>query len=189
MTYDRTDLQAESGRACGNEVLTGFIQMVIHGLTTYREKDGTLEDIEAVLEVLHILRPNVPELEFLDGVAKMAQSCWDEASHIFRNVCQRAPHFDISKALLANCLASMGDSEWKQHASEIMAGNASADARGVIRALIAREDIVEAVKEYRGGEFIIPDSCKPGAENNLPDAKLAEPPSSLPFDIGFLIRA
>jgi type III secretion protein HrpB1 len=127
---------------------------------------GDTLDVEMVLDALRVFRPQVVEIGMLDGVLHIVHGRWDEAMHTLREVIARAPDFDYAKAMLAYCLASKGTQDWRQWAAEALSGGASRETRSLIRSLEAREDLLFAKLDYRGGEFVVPESCRSLAEEN-----------------------
>lgn len=152
---------------CSHELVCGLIETVSLALFAHFPKAaGDTFDVELVLDALHVLRPKVPEIGMLDGVLHIVHGRWDEAMHTLREVAVSAPSFDYAKAMLAYCLASKGAHDWRQWAAEAAADDASRETRMLVRALEAREDLLYAKMDYRGGEFVVPESCKALAEEN-----------------------
>ena len=150
---------------CSDEVVGGLIETVSTALFSHFPKAaGDTFDVEVVMDALHVFRPKVPEIGMLDGVLHIVHGRWDEAMHKLREVVAAAPEFDYAKAMLAYCLASKGTEDWRQWAAESVANGASRETRSLIRALEAREDLLFAKMDYRGGEFVVPESCRALAE-------------------------
>ena len=146
---------------CSNEVVCGLIETASAALFSHFPKAaGDTFDVEVVLDALRVFRPKVAEIGMLDGVLHIVHGRWDEAMHTLREVVALAPNFDYAKAMLAYCLASKGTHDWRQWATEALAGGASRETRSLIRALEAREDLFFAKLDYRCGEFVLPESCR-----------------------------
>lgn len=152
---------------CRPEIVGGLIETVSTALLrTFPKVTADPYDIELILDALRVMRPNVVEIQMLDGVLYMACGRWDDAIRILSEVCVTAPHFGYGKALLAFCLSTKGDDAWKQHAAEALESSPNDDTLVLVKALQAREDMVKAVQANRnGGPFVPPQSvCELNAE-------------------------
>ncbi|WP_324658528.1 HrpB1 family type III secretion system apparatus protein [Burkholderia thailandensis] len=152
---------------CRPEIVGGLIETVsVALLRTFPKMTADPYDIELILDALRVMRPNVAEIQMLDGVLCMACERWDDAIRSLSDVCAAAPQFDYGKALLAFCLSTKGDDSWKQHATEALGNNPNDDTLVLLKALQAREDMVKAVHANRnGGPFVPPQSvCELNAE-------------------------
>jgi type III secretion protein HrpB1 len=159
---------------CSHEVVCGLIETASAALFSHFPKAaGDTLDVEMVLDALRVFRPKVAEIGMLDGVLHIVHARWDEAMHTLREVVALAPEFDYAKAMLAYCLASKGTDDWRQWAAEAVEGGASRETRSLIRALEAREDLLFAKMDYRGGDFVVPESCRALAEENAAEDKAA----------------
>jgi type III secretion protein HrpB1 len=143
-----------------------------------------------------VLRPRVTEIDTLDGILHMVRGHWDDAIHVLRQVGENAPRFGYAKALLAFCLSAKGDPDWKQCATEAMEINPSRDTQALVRALEAREDLLNAMRVKRnGGQFVTPASCEALAEFNAetesaePAVALAPAPVAAPIPHASFLRA
>ncbi|MCU9952146.1 MULTISPECIES: HrpB1 family type III secretion system apparatus protein [Burkholderia] len=147
---------------CRPEIVGGLIETVSTALLrTFPKVTADPYDIELILDALRVMRPNVAEIQMLDGVLCMACERWDDAIRTLSDVCATAPHFVYGKALLAFCLSTKGDDAWKQHAAEALANNPNDDTLVLVKALQAREDLVKAVQANRnGGPFVPPPSVR-----------------------------
>lgn len=161
---------------CSPDVVGGLIETVSTALLSHFPKvSADPYDIELVLDALRVLRPRVAEIDTLDGILHMVRGHWDDAIHVLRQVGENAPRFGYAKALLAFCLSARGDPDWKQCAAEAMADNPTRDTQSLVRALEAREDLLNAMKVKRaGGQFVTPKSCEALAEFDAETAEAAE---------------
>ncbi|AIO68743.1 HrpB1 family type III secretion system apparatus protein [Burkholderia oklahomensis] len=145
---------------CRPEIVGGLVETVSTALLrTFPKVTVDPYDIELILDALRVMRPHVAEIQMLDGVLHMAFGRWDDAIRVLRDVCMAAPHFGYARALLAFCLSTKGDEDWKQHAAEALATTPTNDTLVLVKALHAREDLVKAVQASRnGGPFVPPQS-------------------------------
>ena len=125
----------------------------------------------------------------LEGVLHMARGHWDDAILALREVCEIAPNFSYAKALLAYCLSSKGDAEWRIVANDVMANQPTPDSATLMKALQAREDLASAAQASVNGEtFVTPASVTALVEESSePQAEAAAPnePAAgvLPYDM------
>ncbi|WP_246793434.1 HrpB1 family type III secretion system apparatus protein [Burkholderia perseverans] len=184
---------------CSPEIVGGLIETASDALLqTFPKVSVDPYDIELMLDALRVLRPKVPEIQMLDGILHMVRNHWDDAILVLREVSESAPRFAYAKALLAFCLSTKGDADWKMVANEVLEGNPTRDTVSLVKALHAREELVNAVQASRNGStFITPASVDElneelAARGDKPDvAPVSQPPSagieSLPF--GVALRA
>ena len=155
---------------CSPDVVGGLIETVtaaLLGNSSFPEAgvEGT-EDIEMVLDALAILRPKVGELEIFTGLLLMQRGQWDEAVHLFSGLVARSPSYTYAKALLAFCLSYKGDSNWRQTATEAMREQPDRTTRALVRALVARDELEEAMRAHQNGApFEVPASIAKLAED------------------------
>jgi type III secretion protein HrpB1 len=145
---------------CSPDVVGGLIETVSTALLgDFPKVQADPYDIELVLDALRVLRPRVTEIDTLEGILHMVRGHWDDAIHVLRQVGENAPRFGYARALLAFCLSAKGDPDWKQEAAQAMALNPSRDTQHLVRALEARDDLINAIRTKRsGGQFVTPTS-------------------------------
>lgn len=150
---------------CSHDVVCGLIETASAALFAHFPKAaGDTLDVELVLDALRVFRPKVAEIGMLDGVLHIVHGRWDDAAHSLRAVIDLAPDFAYAKAMMAYCLASRGEPGWRQWAHSALEANPNEQTLALVRALEAREDLQHAMRDYRGGEFVIPESCQTLAE-------------------------
>lgn len=156
---------------CSPDVVGGLIETVTAALLgNFPMHESNPEDIEMMLDALKVLRPKVVELETFTAMLQMQRGHWDEAIHIFTRVIASAPHFVYAKALLAYCLSFKGDPNWRQTAVEAMQENPGRETRQLVRALVAREDLEEALRARQdGAPFQVPVSVATLADADAAD--------------------
>src|SRR5260370_16819389 len=90
----------------------------------------------------------------------MALGQWDDAIRVLSGLIEAVPHFAYAKCLMAFCLASKGDPNWRESAAEALDADSNPLTRQLVRSLEAHEDLRAAIHEYqRTGQFNIPQSC------------------------------
>ena len=151
---------------CSPDLVGGLIETVsIALLGEFPKVAADPSDVEFVLDALRVLRPLVAEIDTFDGILNMVRGRWDDAAHVLCQVCESAPRFGYAKALLAFCLSAKGDPGWKQCAAEALEISPSQDTQHLLRALEAREDLLNAIQAQRaGGTFVTPPSIEALAE-------------------------
>ncbi|WP_369070925.1 HrpB1 family type III secretion system apparatus protein [Burkholderia gladioli] len=184
---------------CRPEIVGGLIETASDALLqTFPKVSVGPYDIELMLDALRVLRPKVPEIQMLDGILHMVRNHWDDAILVLREVSESAPRFAYAKALLAFCLSTKGDGDWKLIANEVLENNPTRDTLALVKALHAREELVSAVNASRnGGAFVPPASIEElneelASRGDKPDVPTAPVPpaaglESLPF--GVALRA
>jgi type III secretion protein HrpB1 len=146
---------------CSHEVVCGLIETASAALFSHFPKAiGDTLDVELVLDALRVFRPNVTEIGMLDGVLHIVHGRWDDAAHALRAVIDQAPDFAYAKAMMAYCLASRGEPGWRQWAHNALESSPNQETLSLVRALEAREDLQHAMRDYRGGEFVMPESVQ-----------------------------
>ncbi|MET3824241.1 type III secretion protein HrpB1 [Burkholderia sp. PvR073] len=121
-----------------------------------------VDDVEHLLEALHVMRPNLPELHLFDGFVHVVRGNWREATAIFRALVDQSVGLPGSKAMLIYCLSSSGDGDWRIVANQLLDDDGvTPQARMLVHAVMARND-VEQAGEYAlaSGEFVEPESLK-----------------------------
>jgi len=122
---------------CSADVVGGLIETVSVALMdNFPKSTVDCDDVGLVLDALHVLRPDAPELDALDGILYIVKGRFDDAIRVLRQVIARAPAFAYARALLAFSLAAKGDPDWRQCASEVIEGGQSGDAEKLVRVLM-----------------------------------------------------
>ncbi|MGI4983969.1 MAG: HrpB1 family type III secretion system apparatus protein, partial [Janthinobacterium lividum] len=169
---------------CHQDVVGGLIETASCALLSHFPKAvGDTFDVELVVDALRVLRPAVTEISMLDGVLHLVHGRWDEASHTLRELLASAPGFSYARALLAYCQFYKGDEAWRQTAAEALEIAPTAETRALVQALQARDDLRNAMRDYRGGEFVVPDSCRSPEEAPAPSGGVS-PRGGMPARTG-----
>ncbi|WP_181885561.1 HrpB1 family type III secretion system apparatus protein [Trinickia dinghuensis] len=146
-----------------------------------------VEDIEQLLDALHLLRPELPELRMFDGFVQVVRADWHAAIETFSTLAASSQCLPGSKAMLAYCLDATSDVSWRQLALELLDDpRADAQVRLLAQALVARNDMEDArMVALRTGRFTEPESLRTlhgtggaaaGAEPHAPAAPAAPAP-------------
>lgn len=99
-----------------------------------------LEDAEAVLTSVRVLRPALAELETFDAWIAIKRGHWHDAIRTLNKLDSTASNWSLGRALMAFCQFAVGDSGWSVSANEVIEGNSTEEARGLVRLLMGRGD-------------------------------------------------
>ncbi|HET9643259.1 MAG TPA: HrpB1 family type III secretion system apparatus protein [Burkholderiaceae bacterium] len=113
-------------------------------LVTAAMKWGVREDAAVVISGLRAARPDMVELQLLEGQLAARSGRFRDAIRLLREIESSPTHWSQAKALMASCQVLVGDPEWERHVNEILASpNASADAIASARRLKNRQPSVK----------------------------------------------
>jgi len=145
---------------CSPNVVGGLIEAATTALMEdFPRTSVNLDDVEMMLEALHALRPNTLELHTLDGLLHVVRGQWHDAIRILRTVSDGLPGFGYARALLSLSLSATGDRTWRQCADEVLASDASRSVKALAMAVVARNDMLDAIRASRlGADFVPPES-------------------------------
>lgn len=117
------------------------------------------DDLEHLVEVLHLLRPACAEFSFFDGWLHMLREEWSEAEWFFRDLVARSICLPASKGMLLQCLKARHEFGWQDEARKLAEECGDDDVGRLARALIASDDLKQAaVTAKRTGRFVAPES-------------------------------
>jgi len=118
------------------EFVASLVEVVGLGIAQDR-----LEDAEAVLGIVRLLRPSMSELDTFEAWIAMKRGFWSDAIRLLRNLDATAKNWTLGKALMAFCQYATGDAEWSISANEVLQGNqSSAEAVGLVKLLLSPEE-------------------------------------------------
>ncbi|BBO60056.1 type III secretion protein [Mycoavidus sp. B2-EB] len=126
---------------CDDEVIWGLIDVISAALAgdgTFQAKDGDGPDpgdIELMINVVRILRPNLLEFEVYDAMLLMKRGLLDDAVRTLNRIISLRPNFNYGKALLAFCLLRQRDPKWSILADEVIEANEPPEAVKLIALL------------------------------------------------------
>lgn len=172
---------------CSHELFGALVEIVrMSVVDQFPTTRVDVDDVEHLLEAMHAMRPNLPELNLFDGFAQVVRGNWREAADIFRGLVDQSICLPGSKAMLIYCLSSSGDDEWRIVANQLLDDNAvTPEARMLVNAVVARDDVEQAgERALASGEFVEPESLKQlraesvagDAGNGASGAARTEPP-------------
>jgi type III secretion protein HrpB1 len=119
-----------------------------------------LDDLEQIIDALHVLRPASADFAFFDGWLDMLRKNWEDAEATFRDLIVRSQCLPASKGMLLRCLKAREAFGWQDEAKMLLEEYGDNDDVGrLARALLASEDLREAVAAgKRSGRFVAPES-------------------------------
>nr|WP_232416645.1 HrpB1 family type III secretion system apparatus protein [Xanthomonas translucens] len=114
-----------------NDQLTnGLIEII-----TVAMQRNQVEEAEAVLGAVRLLRPNVTALDSFDAWLAIKRGRFADAARLLRSLDVDKDAPPISKALRACCLFAIGDSDWTISANEVILENRDPDAVALVKML------------------------------------------------------
>ncbi|WP_185642809.1 HrpB1 family type III secretion system apparatus protein [Burkholderia sp. Bp9140] len=179
--------QIHEYQTCTHELFGALVEIVrMSVVDQFPTTRVDVDDVEHLLEALHVMRPNLPELHLFDGFVHVVRGNWREAADIFRALVDQSVGLPGSKAMLIYCLSSSGDDDWRIVANQLLDDDGvTPQARMLVHAVMARND-VELAGEHAlaTGEFVEPESLKQlraesvagDAGNGATDTARSEPP-------------
>jgi type III secretion protein HrpB1 len=120
------------------EFVTGLIDVISQGIAHNR-----LEDAEAVLDCVRVLRPKLSELDTFDAWISIKRGFWQDAVRTLRGIDSASPNWALGRALLAFCQFALGDAEWSLNANEVMTNSSNTEAIGLVRLLLGQEGALD----------------------------------------------
>jgi type III secretion protein HrpB1 len=120
----------------------------------------TLDDLDQLVEALHVLRPDNAEFAFFDGWLHMLRQNWDEAEWLFRSLVARAICLPSSEGMLLQCLKARQIFGWQDEAQRLAELHGDNDVGRLARTMLAADDLQRATLEAaRTGRFVPPESA------------------------------
>lgn len=116
-------------------LVPGLIELVTQGLMF-----EMVDEAEAVLAALHVLRPEMQSFDIFNAWVLIKRGRYAEASRILRTFDASPDMGPMATALLAVCNFANGDNEWRINANEILERNENADAVELVKTLMAKID-------------------------------------------------
>jgi type III secretion protein HrpB1 len=146
------------------ELVGGLTEVLRVAITDqFPETRADVGDIEELLDALHVIRPDLPELQMFNGFVQVVRADWRAAIETFSGLVSNSQCIPGSKAMLAYCLDANSDVSWQQHALQLLDDDMQADpqVRLLAQALIARNDMEDArTTALRTGNFTEPESLR-----------------------------
>ncbi|MDR7149961.1 type III secretion protein HrpB1 [Hydrogenophaga palleronii] len=95
-----------------------------------------LDDAEAVLAGVRVLRPRLAELDTFEAWIAIKRGHWQDAIRTLHKLDASTQSWSLGKALMAFCQFAVGDAAWSISANEVLEGESTAEARGLVRLLM-----------------------------------------------------
>ncbi|MET1477257.1 MULTISPECIES: HrpB1 family type III secretion system apparatus protein [Burkholderia] len=119
-----------------------------------------IDDLEHLVDVLHLLRPDSAEFAFFDGWLHMVREEWSDAERLFRNLVERSVCLPASKGMLLQCLKARQEFGWQEEARHLLEEGGNEEVERLAKVLLASEELKQAVATAkRTGRFVAPDSA------------------------------
>jgi len=133
--------------SCDKKIVMGLIEILMTGV-----KNDNLDQAEALLTALRVLRPKFGDLDIFDAWLLIKRKKHVQAAHILRSMVsgdQVNKSMSICTALLALCLHHSGDPDWEVSANEVLVRDDDAEAVGLVNMLRGKhvEDVESNKKD------------------------------------------
>lgn len=115
-----------------------FIAALIEVISTAISHDR-LDDAEAVLACARVLRPRLAELDTFEAWIAIKRGHWQDAIRTLHKLDANTSNWSLGKALMAFCQFAIGDAAWSISANEVIEGDSTAEARGLVRLLMGKD--------------------------------------------------
>jgi type III secretion protein HrpB1 len=112
-----------------------FIAALIEVISCAISKNQ-LDDAEAVLAGVRVLRPNLAELDTFESWIAIKRGHWQDAIRILHKLDASTKNWSLGKALMAFCQFAVGDAGWNISAHEVLEGESTLEARGLVKLLM-----------------------------------------------------
>ena len=120
-----------------------------------------IEDIEHLVAMLHLLRPDNADFSFFDGWLHMLRDEWSEAEELFRHLVERSVCLPASRGMLLKCLKARDEFGWQDEARRIVEDEGDRDVTRLAKLLLAGDDLKHAAADARRtGRFVAPESAR-----------------------------
>ncbi|MDH0868426.1 HrpB1 family type III secretion system apparatus protein [Mitsuaria sp. GD03876] len=110
------------------------------GLVSLAVDRELLDDAEALLGAVRLLRPKVSQLDFFEAWIAMKRGHWTDAMRTLRNLDATAPEWATAKAFLAYCQFATGDMAWRATAEDVLHTATNPEALDMVRSLLNPEE-------------------------------------------------
>lgn len=138
-----------------------------------------IEDIEHLVDMLHLLRPDNADFSFFDGWLHMLREEWSDAEQLFRRLVDRSICLPASRGMLLQCLKSGQGFGWQDEARKIVDEGSDKDVIQLAKLLLAGDDLKQAAAEARRtGRFVAPESARAFADEAKADERGASQSTS-----------
>lgn len=114
--------------------IAALIEVISTAITHNR-----LEDAETVLAGVRVLRPRLAELDTFEAWIAIKRGHWQDAIRTLHKLDATASNWSLGKALMAFCQFAVGDAGWSVSANEVLEGNSTDEARGLVKLLMGKD--------------------------------------------------
>ena len=170
----------------GNDVVAALIETLNVGLMdNFPQSRVDTDELEYLLDALRVLCVKMPELDMLEGLLQIVKRDWTNGKQIFRDLVDAGHCMPNAKAMLIYCMSMSGDNDWMVEAEKLLQNETSPDAVLMVRAVIARKHLLDAVElAKRTGTFEMPESIVAlKADRERRQAEQAESAKPAPSEI------
>lgn len=98
-----------------------------------------LDDAEAVLAGVRTLRPNLAELDTFEAWIAIKRGHWQDAIRTLHKLDATTNNWSLGKALMAFCQFAVGDPAWNICANEVIEGESTREAIGLVSLLMGKD--------------------------------------------------
>jgi type III secretion protein HrpB1 len=146
---------------CPSEVVGAVIELVRAAFVTGNMPPSVdSDDLEQVIDVLHVLRPACAEFAFFDGWLLMWREDWESAEETFRGLVARSVCVPASKGMLLQCMKERDVFGWQDDARRLADEHGDDDIGRLAKTFLAKDDLKRAVAAaHRTGRFVAPQSA------------------------------
>ncbi|TKC86940.1 hypothetical protein FAZ69_20170 [Trinickia terrae] len=140
-----------------------------------------VDDIEHLVDMLHLLRPGNAEFSYFDGWLHMLRHEWSEAEELFRGLVERSVCLPSSRGMLLQCLKARQEFGWQDEARKIVEEGGDKDVTRLAKLLLASDELKQAAATARRtGRFVAPESALAFEEESKAgeSGAVAAPPQS-----------
>jgi type III secretion protein HrpB1 len=118
-----------------------------------------VDDIEQLVDVLHVLRPARADFEFFDGWLYMLRKDWPEAEAVYRRLIERSVCLPASHGMLLQCMRAAKTFGWQDDARKLLEEFGDHEVGRLARTFLANDDLQQAYETARRtGNFVAPES-------------------------------
>lgn len=114
--------------------IAALIEVISSAITHNR-----LEDAETLLAGVRVLRPRLAELDTFEAWIAIKRGHWHDAIRTLHKLDASAQNWSLGKALMAFCQFAVGDAGWSVSANEVLEGESTQEARGLVKLLMGKD--------------------------------------------------
>lgn len=119
--------------------VTSLIEILTVGISHQQ-----LDDAQALLRGIRVLRPHLTELGTFDVWIAIGRRQWHDAIQLLNELDATAPKWAMTTALMAFCKFAVGDVGWRACAAQVLQHDASSDAADFVRHMLGQKPTAEA---------------------------------------------